>query len=118
MTIQTMTLGYARMGKRRELKKTFENSCSNNETLFEITDAGYRYQVGNGVYDVHSPAVPSVEQMLQQLRTGVDHLPIAQTWINPDCGLKTRRWEEVVPALKNMVAATQQLREEIQNAAN
>lgn len=118
MTIQTMTLGYARMGKRRELKKTFENSRSDNETLFEITDAGYRYQVGNRVYDVHSPAVPSAEQMLQQLRTGVDHLPIAQTWINPDCGLKTCRWEEVVPALKNMVAATQQLREEIQNAAN
>jgi 5-methyltetrahydropteroyltriglutamate--homocysteine methyltransferase len=92
---------------------SIENSRSNNETLFEITDAGYRYQVGNGVYDVHSPAVPSVEQMLQQFRTGVDHLPIAQTWINPDCGLKTRRWEEVVPALKNMVAATQQLREEI-----
>lgn len=92
---------------------SIENSRSNNETLFEITDAGYRYQVGNGVYDVHSPAVPSIEQMLQQLRTGVDHLPIAQTWINPDCGLKTRRWEEVVPALKNMVAATQKLREEI-----
>jgi 5-methyltetrahydropteroyltriglutamate--homocysteine methyltransferase len=92
---------------------SIENSRSNNETLFEITDAGYRYQVGNGVYDVHSPAVPSIEQMLQQLRTGVDHLPIAQTWINPDCGLKTRRWEEVVPALKNMVTATQKLREEI-----
>ncbi|MEO0942843.1 MAG: 5-methyltetrahydropteroyltriglutamate--homocysteine S-methyltransferase [Cyanobacteria bacterium J06642_12] len=92
---------------------SIENSRSNNETLFEITDAGYRYQVGNGVYDVHSPAVPSIEQMLQQLRTGVDRLPIAQTWINPDCGLKTRRWDEVTPALKNMVAATQKLREEL-----
>ncbi|MBE7385757.1 MAG: 5-methyltetrahydropteroyltriglutamate--homocysteine S-methyltransferase [Leptolyngbya sp. SIO1E4] len=92
---------------------SIENSRSNNETLFEITDAGYRYQVGNGVYDVHSPAVPSIEQMLQQLRTGVDHLPIAQTWINPDCGLKTRRWEEVIPALKNMVEATHQLRQEM-----
>lgn len=92
---------------------SIENSRSNNETLFQITNAGYRYQVGNGVYDVHSPAVPSVTQILQQLRTGADHLPIAQTWINPDCGLKTRRWEEVIPALKNMVAATQQLREEI-----
>ncbi|ANV89030.1 5-methyltetrahydropteroyltriglutamate--homocysteine S-methyltransferase [Picosynechococcus sp. PCC 7117] len=95
---------------------SIENSRSNNETLFEITNAGYRYQVGNGVYDVHSPAVPSVEQMVQQLRTGIDHLAIAQTWINPDCGLKTRRWEEVIPALKNMVVATQKLREEIQNA--
>lgn len=96
---------------------SIENSRSNNETLFEITDTGYRYQVGNGVYDVHSPAVPSIEQMLQQLRTGVDHLPIAQTWINPDCGLKTRRWEEVIPALKNMVEATQKLREEINATA-
>ncbi|MBV5261838.1 5-methyltetrahydropteroyltriglutamate--homocysteine S-methyltransferase [Synechococcus moorigangaii CMS01] len=95
---------------------SIENSRSNNETLFEITNAGYRYQVGNGVYDVHSPAVPSVEQMVQQLRTGIDHLAIAQTWINPDCGLKTRRWEEVIPALKNMVVATHKLREEIQNA--
>lgn len=92
---------------------SIENSRSNNETLFEITEAGYRYQVGNGVYDVHSPAVPSIGQMLEQLRTGVAHLPVEQTWINPDCGLKTRRWEEVVPALKNMVAATQKLREEI-----
>jgi len=97
---------------------SIENSRSNNETLFEITNAGYRYQVGNGVYDVHSPAVPSIEQMLQQLRTGLDHLPIAQTWINPDCGLKTRRWEEVVPSLKNMVAATQKLREEIDATAH
>lgn len=68
---------------------------------------------GYGVHDVHSPAVPSVEQMLQQLRTEVDHSPISQTWINPNCGLKTRRWEEVIPALKNRVAATQKLREKI-----
>jgi len=95
---------------------SIENSRSNNETLFEITNAGYPYQVGNGVYDVHSPAIPSTEQILQQLRTGSGHLPIAQTWINPDCGLKTRRWEEVVPALRNMVAATQALREEIHAA--
>lgn len=92
---------------------SIENSRSNNATLFQITRAGYQHQVGNGVYDVHSPAVPSVNQILQQLRTGIEHLPIAQTWVNPDCGLKTRRWEEVIPALKNMVEATRQLREEI-----
>lgn len=62
--------------------------------------------------------VHTVEQRLQQLRTGGNHLPIAQTWINPDYGLKTRRWEEVVPARKNRVVATQQLRKEIQNAAD
>ncbi|QQE67614.1 hypothetical protein GFS31_43270 (plasmid) [Leptolyngbya sp. BL0902] len=66
--------------------------------------------------DVYSPAVLSVEQIVQQLRPGIDHLPIDQTWINSGCGSKTRRWDEVVPALKNMVVVTQKLRGEIQNA--
>jgi 5-methyltetrahydropteroyltriglutamate--homocysteine methyltransferase len=91
---------------------SIENSRSNNETLFEITDAGYQHQVGNGVYDVHSPAVPSTELMVQQLKTGIANLPIEQIWVNPDCGLKTRRWEEVIPALKNMVAAAKIIREQ------
>lgn len=91
---------------------SIENSRSNNETLFEITSAGYKHQVGNGVYDVHSPALPSTEQMLQLLKTGIANLPAEQIWVNPDCGLKTRRWEEVIPALKNMVEAAKLLREE------
>jgi len=91
---------------------SIENSRSNNETLFEITDAGYQHQVGNGVYDVHSPAVPSTELMVQQLKTGIANLPIEQIWVNPDCGLKTRRWEEVIPSLKNMVEAAKIIREE------
>ncbi|MBF2003016.1 MAG: 5-methyltetrahydropteroyltriglutamate--homocysteine S-methyltransferase [Synechococcales cyanobacterium M58_A2018_015] len=92
---------------------SIENSRSNNETLFEITDAGYKHQVGNGVYDVHSPAIPSTEQMVQQLKTGIANLPIEQIWVNPDCGLKTRRREEVIPSLKNMVEAARILREEV-----
>ena len=91
---------------------SIENSRSNNETLYELTDGGYSKQVGNGVYDVHSPAIPTTEQMLSQLRTGIANLPVKQIWVNPDCGLKTRRWEEVIPALKNMVSAAQKLREE------
>ncbi|OLP19927.1 5-methyltetrahydropteroyltriglutamate--homocysteine S-methyltransferase [Leptolyngbya sp. 'hensonii'] len=91
---------------------SIENSRSNNETLFEITDAGYQHQVGNGVYDVHSPAIPSTELMVQQLKTGIANLPIEQIWVNPDCGLKTRRWEEVIPSLKNMVEAAKIIREE------
>lgn len=90
---------------------SIENSRSNNETLFEITGAGYKHQVGNGIYDVHAPTVPSVEQMVQQLQTGVANLPTEQIWVNPDCGLKTRRWQEVIPALKNMVEAAKILRE-------
>ncbi|MEG5138055.1 MULTISPECIES: 5-methyltetrahydropteroyltriglutamate--homocysteine S-methyltransferase [unclassified Microcoleus] len=92
---------------------SIENSRSNNQTLHEITAAGYTYQVGNGVYDIHSPVVPTTEQILQQLRTGIANLPTEQIWVNPDCGLKTRRWEEVIPALKNMVEAAKILREEV-----
>ncbi|MBF2014169.1 MAG: 5-methyltetrahydropteroyltriglutamate--homocysteine S-methyltransferase [Rivularia sp. T60_A2020_040] len=91
---------------------SIENSRSNNETLYELTDGGYSKQVGNGVYDVHSPAVPTTEQMLSQLRTGIANLPVEQIWVNPDCGLKTRRWEEVIPSIKNMVDAAKVLREE------
>jgi 5-methyltetrahydropteroyltriglutamate--homocysteine methyltransferase len=90
---------------------SIENSRSNNETLFEITNAGYKHQVGNGVYDVHNPSVPSIEQMVKQLKTGIANLPIEQIWVNPDCGLKTRRWEEVIPSLKNMVEAAKIIRE-------
>jgi len=93
---------------------SIENSRSNNETLLQITNAGYKHQVGNGVYDVHSPVVPTVEQIVQQLKTSMAHLPIQQIWVNPDCGLKTRRWEEVIPALKNMVQAAKLVREKTQ----
>ncbi len=92
---------------------SIENSRSNNETLWQITNAGYKHQVGNGVYDVHSPVVPTVEQMVNQLKAGMANLPLQQIWVNPDCGLKTRRWQEVIPALKNMVQAAKLLREEI-----
>lgn len=92
---------------------SIENSRSNNRTLGEVTSAGYSHQIGNGVYDIHSPVVPTQAQLVEQLKAGLEKLPIQQVWINPDCGLKTRRWEEVVPALKNMVAATRKLREEM-----
>lgn len=91
---------------------SIENSRSNNRTLQEVIEAGYSHQVGNGVYDIHSPVVPTTEQLTQQLQAGIQTLPLRQIWVNPDCGLKTRRWEEVIPALKNMVAAAQRLREE------
>lgn len=91
---------------------SIENSRSNNRTLQEVTEAGYSHQIGNGVYDIHSPVVPTTEQLVQQLQAGIQNLPLRQIWVNPDCGLKTRRWEEVIPALKNMVEAARQLREE------
>ncbi|MCS6814138.1 MAG: 5-methyltetrahydropteroyltriglutamate--homocysteine S-methyltransferase [Cyanobacteria bacterium] len=92
---------------------SIENSRSNNQTLQEITAGGYSHQVGNGVYDIHSPVIPTTDYLVKQLRAAVANLPLQQLWVNPDCGLKTRRWEEVVPSLKNMVEATKILREEI-----
>lgn len=91
---------------------SIENSRSNNRTLQEVTEAGYSHQIGNGIYDIHSPVVPTTEQLVQQLQAGITNLPLRQIWVNPDCGLKTRRWEEVIPALKNMVEAAKVLREE------
>ncbi|HBQ97085.1 MULTISPECIES: 5-methyltetrahydropteroyltriglutamate--homocysteine S-methyltransferase [unclassified Roseofilum] len=92
---------------------SIENSRSNNRTLQEVTQAGYSHQIGNGVYDIHSPVVPTTEQLVEQLKSGITNLPTEQIWVNPDCGLKTRRWEEVIPALKNMVKAAQVLRTEL-----
>jgi 5-methyltetrahydropteroyltriglutamate--homocysteine methyltransferase len=92
---------------------SIENSRSNNRTLQEVTNAGYSHQIGNGVYDIHSPVVPTTEQLAQQLQAGTRNLPLRQIWVNPDCGLKTRRWEEVIPSLRNMVEAAKVIREEV-----
>lgn len=95
---------------------SIENSRSNNRTLQEVTEGGYSHQIGNGVYDIHSPVIPTVEQLTHQIKEGIVNLPLKQIWVNPDCGLKTRRWEEVTPALKNMVEATRKVREEIESS--
>ncbi|MBE9223137.1 5-methyltetrahydropteroyltriglutamate--homocysteine S-methyltransferase [Cyanobacterium stanieri LEGE 03274] len=91
---------------------SIENSRSNNRTLEEVTTAGYNHQIGNGVYDIHSPVVPSIQQMVKQLEEGIKNLPLQQIWVNPDCGLKTRHWNEVIPALTNMVEATKIIRQQ------
>lgn len=72
----------------------------------------YRYPngIGLGIYDVHSPHVPTTQEFAEKLRLVLQILPSEQLWVNPDCGLKTRKWEEVKPALKHMVSATQQVR--------
>jgi len=63
---------------------SIENSRSNNRTLEEVTTAGYNHQIGNGVYDIHSPVVPSTAQMVKQLEEGLKNLPLQQIWVNPD----------------------------------
>jgi len=74
--------------------------------------ATFRYpnEIGPGVWDIHSPRVPSAEEMLQLVRAAMNDIPKERLWVNPDCGLKTRRWEEVIPALKNLVAAAKSAR--------
>jgi len=76
----------------------------------ELADADYPAAVGPGVYDIHSPRVPDVDEMAGLLKLARARLSDQQLWINPDCGLKTRKWEEVRPALVNMVAAAREMR--------
>lgn len=66
------------------------------------------------MYDIHSPRVPSTEQMVSLLRKAAQRIPAEQLWVNPDCGLKTRAWPETREALANMVAAARQLRTELE----
>jgi len=74
--------------------------------------AAYRYPsaIGPGVYDIHAPRVPGVDEMVELMRLAQAHLAPEQLWVNPDCGLKTRKWEEVKPAIDAMVAAARVLR--------
>ncbi len=90
---------------------SIETSRSGNELLKVFETVGYKQEVGPGVYDIHSPRVPSVEEMVTQIELLLEVLPERQLWINPDCGLKTRGWAEVEPSLKNMVEAVKVVRE-------
>ncbi len=74
---------------------------------------GWDRQIGIGVYDIHSPAIPTKEEMKLVMERAMKVLPKELLWVNPDCGLKTRRWEEVEPALKNMVEMANELRESV-----
>ena len=89
---------------------SIETARSGNELLKIFAKSGYKQEVGPGVYDIHSPRVPSVEEIVEQIEKLLEVLPKEQLWINPDCGLKTRKWEEVKPSLKNMVEAVKIVR--------
>jgi 5-methyltetrahydropteroyltriglutamate--homocysteine methyltransferase len=89
---------------------SIETSRSQMELLDAFRDYRYPNEIGPGVYDIHSPRVPAVEEMTALMRLARKRLSDGQLWVNPDCGLKTRRWEEVRPALVNMVVAARQLR--------
>jgi len=94
-----------------------ENARSGDETIHELAEYGYGREVGPGVYDVHSPNIPGVEEVKARLKAFSEHLRPEQIWVNPDCGLKTRNWDEVLPALGNMAQAARQAREELEAVA-
>lgn len=84
---------------------TIETSRSNMELLEVFKDFQYPNEIGPGVYDIHSPNIPTVKSIVALLQNAVQRIPKERLWVNPDCGLKTRGWEEVKPALHNMVTA-------------
>ena len=92
---------------------SIETARSGNELLKIFAEVGYKQEVGPGVYDIHSPRVPSVDEMVQQIKKLLEVLPKEQLWINPDCGLKTRKWEEVKQSLINMVKAVKIIRDKV-----
>ncbi len=89
---------------------TIETSRSDMELLDVFDHFKYPNEIGPGVYDIHSPNIPSKQHMVELIRKAAGRIPAERLWINPDCGLKTRQWNEVIPALANMVAAAQVLR--------
>lgn len=90
---------------------TIETSRSDMELLDAFDHYNYPNEIGPGVYDIHSPNIPAQAQIVSLMRKAAQRIPAQRLWINPDCGLKTRAWDEVIPALRNMVAAAKQLRQ-------
>ncbi|MFL9994978.1 5-methyltetrahydropteroyltriglutamate--homocysteine S-methyltransferase [Paraburkholderia sediminicola] len=89
---------------------TIETSRSDMELLDAFDNFNYPNEIGPGVYDIHSPNIPTEAHIVQLMKKAAERIPAQRLWVNPDCGLKTRQWEEVIPALTNMVAAAKTLR--------
>ncbi|HCP78865.1 MAG TPA: 5-methyltetrahydropteroyltriglutamate--homocysteine S-methyltransferase, partial [Pusillimonas sp.] len=84
---------------------TIETSRSNMKLLEAFKNFRYPNEIGPGVYDIHSPAIPDATQMTALIEKAAQYIPVERLWVNPDCGLKTRGWAETEAALVNMVAA-------------
>ncbi|QTD40473.1 5-methyltetrahydropteroyltriglutamate--homocysteine S-methyltransferase [Sporosarcina sp. Te-1] len=92
---------------------SIETSRSHGELVHAFNDYHYDKGIGLGVYDIHSPRVPSVDEMAAIIEKGLEVLSPEQFWVNPDCGLKTRKHEETVASLTNMTAAAKRVREQL-----
>ncbi|MCP3720212.1 5-methyltetrahydropteroyltriglutamate--homocysteine S-methyltransferase [Paraburkholderia sp. CNPSo 3281] len=93
---------------------TIETSRSDMELLDAFDNFKYPNEIGPGVYDIHSPNIPTEAHIVQLMQKAAGRIPAERLWVNPDCGLKTRQWAEVIPALTNMVAAARALRSLVQ----
>ncbi|WAR45961.1 5-methyltetrahydropteroyltriglutamate--homocysteine S-methyltransferase [Methylomonas rapida] len=89
---------------------TIETSRSDMELLDAFEHFNYPNEIGPGVYDIHSPNIPSAQHIVALMSKAAECIPTERLWVNPDCGLKTRQWDEVIPALAQMVAAAKTLR--------
>ena len=89
---------------------TFEASRSDLKILDALKEANFRTEVGPGVYDIHSPRIPSKEEIVSALEKMLRKEPVEKLWVNPDCGLKTRGDSETFESLKNLVAAAKEMR--------
>jgi len=92
---------------------SIEASRSKGDIIESFERVEFDRQIGLGVWDIHSPYVPTPEEMEEVVKRALKVIPKENFWINPDCGLKTRRWEEVIPALYNLVKVAKKLREEL-----
>ncbi|KIQ18004.1 5-methyltetrahydropteroyltriglutamate--homocysteine methyltransferase [Flavobacterium sp. MEB061] len=97
---------------------TIECSRSQMELLDAFANFKYPNEIGPGVYDIHSPRVPSSQEMVKLLEKASAVIPVDQLWVNPDCGLKTRHWDETKKALIEMVAAAQEMRAAVESPVN
>ncbi|GAB3579641.1 5-methyltetrahydropteroyltriglutamate--homocysteine S-methyltransferase [Leifsonia lichenia] len=89
---------------------SIEAARSRMEVVHDIQSSGFEHGIGPGVYDIHSPRVPSVAEVTELLETALGAIPGRQLWVNPDCGLKTRGYDETVASLRNIIAATRAVR--------
>ncbi|MGW1203226.1 5-methyltetrahydropteroyltriglutamate--homocysteine S-methyltransferase [Streptomyces cyaneofuscatus] len=96
---------------------SLEAARSHMQVARELAAHGYPREAGPGVYDIHSPRIPSTEEAAALLRKGLEAIPATRLWVNPDCGLKTRGWPETRTSLENLVAAAREIRAELPTEA-
>jgi 5-methyltetrahydropteroyltriglutamate--homocysteine methyltransferase len=92
---------------------SIEASRSKMELLHAFQQSSYPNEIGPGIYDIHSPRVPEVDELCSLIRLALQVIPPERLWINPDCGLKTRQWPETIASLRNMIDAAHQIRREL-----